>query len=139
MLFGWYSISPVGEKVKNSMRISEGVPDGRIVELYNPEMFKKHEEVIVFTREEFSQIYTSMQEQINYINKKHVFLEIDDGWKLLGHWPKIMGSVHILDTSLDSIFKKEPLQCYLDTYLYNTIHCSKKSIAVSKQEGIIKL
>jgi len=44
------------------MRVSEGVPRGRIAELYNPEMFHEHEEVIVFTREEFSHFYTSIQE-----------------------------------------------------------------------------
>ena len=32
------------------MRVSEGVPKGRIAELYNPEMFQELEEVIVFTR-----------------------------------------------------------------------------------------
>jgi hypothetical protein len=35
------------------MRVSEGVPKGRFAELYNPEMFQEHEEVIVFTRDEF--------------------------------------------------------------------------------------
>ena len=29
------------------MRISEGVPNGRIAELYNPEMFLNYDEVIV--------------------------------------------------------------------------------------------
>ena len=51
------------------MRISEGVPNGRIAELYNPEMFQELEEVIVFAREEFNRIYRSIQEQIDYINK----------------------------------------------------------------------
>ena len=49
------------------MRISEGVPNGRIAELYNPEMFQEHEEVIVFTRNEFSRFYYSMQDQIDYL------------------------------------------------------------------------
>ena len=40
------------------MRVSEGVPRGRIAELYNPEMFQEHEEVIVFTRNEFSLGFT---------------------------------------------------------------------------------
>lgn len=52
------------------MKVSEGTPRGRFVELYNPENFQEHEEVIVFTRDEFNRIYTSMHEQINYINKK---------------------------------------------------------------------
>ena len=50
------------------MRVSEGIPRGRIAELYNTEMFQEREEVIVFTREEFCRFYNSMQEQIEYIN-----------------------------------------------------------------------
>lgn len=50
------------------MRVSEGVPRGRIAELYNPDMFQEREEVIVFTRDEFSRFYNSMHEQIDYIN-----------------------------------------------------------------------
>ena len=69
MTFGGYSISPNWEKVKLDMRVSEGVPRGRIVELYNPGLFQEREEVIVFTRDEFSRTYTSMREQIDYINK----------------------------------------------------------------------
>ncbi len=69
MTFGGYSISPNWEKVKLDMRVSEGVPRGRIVELYNPGLFQGREEVILFTRDEFSRTYTSMREQIDYINK----------------------------------------------------------------------
>ena len=65
------------------MRVSEGVPRGRIAELYNPEMFHEHEEVIVFTREEFSHFYTSIQEQIDYINETDLFLSSNDEWKLM--------------------------------------------------------
>ena len=44
------------------MRVSEGIPNGRIAELSDPEMFQEHEEVIVFTRDEFNSFYTSMME-----------------------------------------------------------------------------
>ncbi len=37
--------------------------------------------------------------------------------------------------NLDSILKKEPLQCYIDVCLYNTIPSSNKNVAVSKKEG----
>ena len=37
-----------------NMRVSEGVPKGRIAELYNPEMFQEQEEVIVFTQDELN-------------------------------------------------------------------------------------
>ena len=76
------------------MRVSEGVPCGRTVELYNPEMFQERE-VIVYTRDEFNRFYTSMQEQINYISR--IYLEPNEEWKLIGYWPKIMERVHILD------------------------------------------
>lgn len=42
------------------MRISEGVPRGRIAELYNPGIFDEREEVIVFTREDFNRTYSLM-------------------------------------------------------------------------------
>jgi hypothetical protein len=57
------------------MRVSEGVPNGRFAELYNPEMFQEREEVIVFTREEFNRFYTSMQDQIDYINEIDLYLD----------------------------------------------------------------
>ena len=55
------------------MRVSERVPKGRIAELSNLEMFQEHEEVIVFTGEEFNHFYNSMQ--INYINNIDLFLD----------------------------------------------------------------
>ena len=82
-------IHPVGE-VKIDMRMSEGVPQGRIAELYNPEMFQEREEVIVFTRDEFNRTYTSMREQIDYINKTDLHLDRSEEWKLIGYWPKIL-------------------------------------------------
>ena len=72
------------------MRVSEGVPRGRIAELYDSDMFQEREEVIVFTRDEFNRTYTSMQEQINYINRTDLYLNRDEEWKLIGYWPKIL-------------------------------------------------
>jgi len=108
------------------MRVSEGEPRGRFTELYNQGIFQEHEEVIVFTRQEFNRIYTSIQEQIDYINRTDLHLDWSQDWKLIGYWPKIMERVHILDANMDSIFKKDPLQCYLDTYFYETASRSKK-------------
>jgi len=45
------------------------VPNGRIAELYNPELFKEHEEVIVFARDEFNRTYRSIQEQLIILTK----------------------------------------------------------------------
>ena len=116
------------------MRVSEGVPRGRIADLYNPEMFQEHEEVIVFTRDEFNRFYTSMREQIDYINGIDLYLNRSEEWKLLGYWSKILDRVHILDVNMDSLLKEEPLQCYLDASLYNTIKSPNKKVAVSKKK-----
>jgi hypothetical protein len=140
MSFRLYSISPgLGSKVKIDMRVSEGVPRGRIVELYNPGMFQDREEVIVFTRDEFNRTYTSMQEQIDFINRTDLHLNRGEEWKLIGYWPKILEKVQILDINLDSILKKEPVQCYLDACLYNTIRSSKKNLEVSKEKVKVRL
>ena len=39
-----------------------------------------------------------------------------------------MERVHILDANMDSLFKKEPLQSYLDAYLYETTGSSEKKL-----------
>ena len=121
------------------MRVSEGVPNGRIAELYNHEMFQEHEEVIVFTRDEFNRFYTSMRRQIDYINEIDVYFDRSEEWKLLGYWPKIMERVHILNVNMDSILKQEPIQCYLDASLYNTIGSSIKNVEISKRKVSVQL
>jgi len=121
------------------MRMSEGVPRGRIAELYHPEMFQEHEEVIVFTRDEFKRAYTSMREQIDYINKTDLHLDRSEEWKLIGYWPKIIEKVQILDANMDSIFKKEPLQCYLDAYMYSTVRGVRREFAESENKVSVKL
>jgi hypothetical protein len=121
------------------MRVSEGEPRGRFAELYNPGIFQEHEEVIVFTRQEFNRIYTSIQEQIDYINRTDLHLDRSEDWKLIGYWPKIMERVHILDANMDSLFKKEPLQSYLDAYLYETAAPSKKKAATPENTVSVKL
>ena len=118
------------------MRVSEGVPEGRIAELYHPELFQEEEEVIVFTREEFSWTYTSIREQIDYIVKVDLHLDRSEEWKLMGYWPRIMQSVHRIDWSMDLIFQKETLQSYLDTYLYSPIQSSQDKLPVAGRELI---
>jgi hypothetical protein len=124
---------------EHDMRVSEGVPKGRVAELYNPGMFQEHEEVIVFTRDEFNRTYTSMRKQIDYINKTDLHLCRSEEWKLLGYWPKILGKVHILDMNINSILKKEPLQCYLDACLFSTVRSVNKSVEVSKKKVPVQL
>ena len=137
MTFGGYTISSDGE-VKNVMRVSEGVLMGRIAELYDPEIFEEREEVIVFTRDEFNRVYTSMKEQIDYINRTDLYLERSEEWKLIGYWPKILEKVYIMDKNMDSILKEEPLQCYLDAFLYSTIGSSNKNLAGSRRKAPVK-
>jgi hypothetical protein len=121
------------------MRISEGVPKGQFVELYNPEMFQDHEEVIVFTREEFKRYYKSMQEQIDFINEIDLYLKMSEEWKLMGYWPKLIERIYILDINMDSLLKKEPLQCYLDASLYETTQNPYNNFAETKKKIPLQL
>ena len=130
--------NPTVSRWNNIMRVSEGVPGGRFVELYNPKIFKDREEVIVFTQDEFNHTYKSIQEQLNSISKTNLYLDRTEEWKLIGYWPKIMEKVHILDLNIDSMFKKEPQQCYLDAYLYNATKNSQ-GLRKSKEKASIKL
>ena len=117
------------------MRLSEGIPNGRIAELSDPEMFQEHEEVIVFTREEFKYFYTSMMEQIDYINNVDLYFDRGEEWKLIGYWPKIMDRLHLLDVNMDSLLKRETsLQTYLDASLYNAVRSIQKNVEVTKKK-----
>ncbi|MBZ2165472.1 hypothetical protein [Methanobacterium spitsbergense] len=117
------------------MRVSEGIPNGQIAELSHPEMFQEHEEVILFTRNEFNRFYTSMMEQIKYINKIDLYLDRSEDWKLIGYWPKILQRVHLLDRNIDSILtKEESLQCYLDASLHNAVRSIQKNVEVTKRK-----
>jgi hypothetical protein len=93
---------------------------GRIVQLYHPELFNEHEEVVIFTREEFRRMYQSMNTQIDHITRLDMSLDRSEEWKVVGVWPKIMERIRLLDLNLESIFSNKPLQTYLDTYIYDT-------------------
>jgi hypothetical protein len=118
------------------MRVSEGVPRGRVAEIYHPELFPEQEEVIIFSREEFSRTYTSIRRQLDYIVKVDLHLDRSEEWKLMGYWPRIMQSVHRIDRDMDLIFKKEPLQSYLDAYLHEHIGSSQDQVPVTEREVI---
>jgi hypothetical protein len=66
-------------------------------------------------------------------------LDVGDDWKLLGYWPKFLERIYLLDLNMDLIFQEEPVQCYLDTYLYNSIGSSEKAVAVSKSKVPVQL
>ena len=50
-----------------------------------------------------------------------------------------MERISILDMNMDSILKKEPIQCYLDASLYNNVRSSTKNVTVSKQKVEVQL
>lgn len=118
------------------MRVSEGVPKGRYIQLYHPEMFQEYEEVIVFNMDEFQRTYSSIEEHICHINRTYLRLDGDDEWKLLGYWPKIIDRVHLLDLNINSFFKSEPLQCYLDAYIHKIVQNPGKEVLVTEKEAV---
>ena len=121
------------------MRVTEAVPNGRIAELYNSEMFNEHEEVIVFAREDFNRTYSSIREQSDYINKVNMHLDRVEEWKLLGYWTKILERINILNINMNSMFKEEPVQFLLDSYLYDTIRSSEKKVSVAANKVSVQL
>lgn len=117
------------------MRVSQGVLCRMRVELYHPELFKEHEEVIIFTREEFRRIYESMVQQIEHITLLDMSLDRSETWKMLGVWPRIMERVHLLNLNLETIFSNKPLQAYLDTYVYDNTELPE--IATESLNGMV--
>jgi hypothetical protein len=110
------------------MRVSQGVPSGRGVYIYHPELLDDHEEVIIYTRNEFRRTYTLMQEQVDFIHKldfRRYNYEREDH---VGHWPMIMDRVHILASGMNSLLGDKPLQAYLDSYLYNEVEVREESL-----------
>jgi len=75
-----------------------------------------------------------MTEQIDYIQKVDMHLDRSEEWKLIGYWTRILERINILDLNMNSMLEKEPMQCYLDSYLYNTIKSSKNKVAASPRK-----
>lgn len=115
------------------MRFSEGTPQGRYAEITYSEMFNDHEEVIVFTRDEFSRVYMSIMERLDTITLIDLHLDRNENWKMIGYWPKIIQNVHRIDRNIDQLLKKEPAQSYLDAYLYTT---TPQKELISEEESI---
>ncbi len=122
--------------VEYVMIVGTGAPHGRFVELDHPEMFRQHDEVIVFTREEFNWTYCSIKESIEYINKLYMHLDRSEEWKLLGYWTKILERIQILDLNMDLIFQEKPLQCYLDAYLCEASGVERKHAASKRKVSV---
>lgn len=116
------------------MRLSQGVLCGRRIEVYHPEFFDEHEEVIIFTREEFRRMYQSMTTQINHLHRLDMGLDRGEEWRLMGVWPKIMERIHILSLNLENVFNNKPLQTYLDSYIYEGTGMGEKTTIGSLNE-----
>jgi hypothetical protein len=117
------------------MRASQGASYGNYGELYHPEVFDDHEEVIVFKREEFASAFKSMMNSIEFIEDINLKFKRQDDYKLLGLWPKIMGSIHIIDVNIDDFLIQESSQGRLDAFLFNI----SKSKSTGPIESGIKL
>lgn len=122
------------------MRASLGIPHGPKARPYHPQIFQNHEEVIIYEREEFRRNYNQIRENINHIILTNLEINLEEDWKLMGHWPRIMERIHILNLGLDSFFSEKPKQCYLDTYLESTVKADVdevlESVSINQIEPI---
>lgn len=113
------------------MRASLGIPHGHQARPYHPKIFQNHEEVIVYEREEFRRNYNQIRENINHIILTNLEINCEEDWKLMGHWPRVMDRVRIINRGLDSFFSETQKQCYLDTYLESTTRVSADEVLKS--------
>ncbi|AXV40384.1 hypothetical protein [Methanobacterium sp. BAmetb5] len=113
------------------MRVSEGIPRGRKVHLYHPELLSDHEEVIIYTRDEFKRNYLAMREYIDYAFKQYSQIDSEREFELTGHWARIMERIHFINVDMDLFLDKKPSQAYLDTYVKIPVDPSDDLLAES--------
>ncbi len=113
------------------MRASQGIPHGPKARLYHPELFNDHEEVIVYEREEFRRNFMHIRESINNIIMTDLNLNLDEEWTLMGHWPRIMERIHLINLGLNSFFSEKPVQSSLDTYLHESVKVNERELLKS--------
>jgi len=99
------------------MRVSEAIPRGRKVHLFHPELFSNHEEVIIYTRDEFRRNYLAMREYIEYAFNQYSQMDSDREFELAGYWARIVERIHFLNGNMELFLDKGPSQAYLDTYV----------------------
>lgn len=115
------------------LRVSEGVPSGRVADLYHPGKFQQREEVIVFTKEEFQRTYNSIQEQIYHVNKLDIHTHRSQDYLLLEYWPRILERINLLELNMRNVFEEKPVQSYLDAYLYGIIKSTENKHVLSER------
>lgn len=99
------------------MRVSEGIPRGRKVHLFHPELFFNHEEVVIYTRDEFRRNYLVMREYMGYVFKQYSQLDKERDFELESYWTRIMERIHFVHINMELFLDKGPSQAYLDTYV----------------------
>ena len=99
------------------MRVTEAIPQGRKVHPYHPELFSNHEEVIIYTRDEFRRNYLAIREYIEYAFKQYSQIDSMREWELAGYWARIMERVHFINLNMEALLDKGPSQAYLDAYV----------------------
>jgi hypothetical protein len=62
------------------MRVSEGILRGSKVQLYHPELFSDHEEVVIYTRDAFRRNYLSIKENLEYAIKQYSQIDKQREW-----------------------------------------------------------
>jgi hypothetical protein len=119
------------------MRVSQGEPSGRKIHLYHPELLNEHEEVVIYTRNEFRRTFGLISEQVDYITKLNMsFHQEDNDWKIQGYWPVVMERVHILGLGVNSFFENNSSQAYLDAHICDETTISEDHPVKSVVKGI---
>lgn len=103
------------------MRVSQGVPQGRKILLYYPELFDEYEEVIIYPQKEFKRNFMTIKEHINYSFLENFRFEMTEKWRIMGYWLSILERVQLIEIGMNQFFSAKTAQSYLDTYIYNEI------------------
>ncbi|CDG64290.1 MAG: hypothetical protein PWQ15_192 [Methanobacterium sp.] len=116
------------------MRVSEGILRGRKVQLYHPELFSDHEEVVIYTRDAFRRNYLSIKENLEYAIKQYSQIDKQREWELTGYWARIMERIHFVNVDMELFLDKSPSQAFLDTYVKIPVDTTEDLIAESAQK-----
>lgn len=99
------------------MRVSEAIPRGRKVHLYHPELFSNHEEVIIYTRDEFRRNYLAMREYIEYAFKQYGLIDSERDFELAGYWARIMERIHFLNVNTELLLDKKTFEKHTQIHM----------------------
>ncbi|NYB52626.1 MAG: hypothetical protein HVN35_08730 [Methanobacteriaceae archaeon] len=100
------------------MRASQGVPSGRKVMLYHPELFCEYEEVIIYPQREFKRNFMTIKDHVNYSFLMDCQFGIREEWQIMGYWLAILERVNMIEIGMNQFFSARESQSCLDSYLY---------------------